>query len=91
MKVRGILAVLAMLTLTACGSNEPAAPSETLDAATIERLNGASLDCLDGDMAACNRLRDMSVTRDADYERIGATCGYTLDKPLKYGDYCEVP
>lgn len=92
MKLRGTVALLAALTLTACAGAE----TDPLDALTPEirqALNDESLDCLDGDNAACNRLRALARAEvpGTNYEDIGATCGGRIDEPLQYGTYCDVP
>lgn len=93
MNTRGIttIALAALLTVAGCSTAEPD-PVDTLDADTIATLNEHTLECLDGDMAACNRLRAIAAFHapDSNYERIGATCGERND-PLPEDDACPVP
>lgn len=76
--MRNIAARLAIVIVLLAGCSEPQ-PEPTIDPARLSALNESSLDCLDGDMFACNRLGDMAAVYapGTNYETIAATCGNT--------------
>lgn len=74
--MRAILATAAILTLiTACGATPATEP--TVDPTVSDALVRSSLNCLDGDRAACNRAHAMARVHapGSEWEDLALRCG----------------